>query len=90
MLQSIITRMMAIFQKRYDKATATHSMLSPMIRVIVDKTMQDGRYCTITYVGRDEFQVKDGFNNFVVKLTEKTCCNFWQISSLPANIFVLV
>lgn len=29
------------------------------------------QHCTITFARWDEFQVKDGFNKFVVKLTEK-------------------
>ena len=46
--------------------------------MLLDKTMQDGRYCVVSHVGSDEFQVKDGFTQFVVKLNDKFCgCNLW-------------
>lgn len=48
--------------------------------------MQDGRFCIVTYAGNDEFQVKDGFTTFVVKLRTRECgCNYWRLSGLPCK-----
>lgn len=44
--------------------------MPPIVRTVLDKTMQDARFYIVTYVRNDEFSVKDGYAIFVVKLRE--------------------
>ena len=84
MLQSIMNRFMVTFQKRYEKESTTYYMVTPKVKVLLDKTMRDGRYCVVSHVGSDEFQVKDGFTHFVVKLNDKFYgCNYQQTTEFP-------
>lgn len=55
MLQSIMNRFMVTFQKRYEKESTTYYMVTPKVKVLLDKTMWDGRYCVVSHVGSDEF-----------------------------------
>jgi len=55
MLQSIMNRFMVTFQKRYEKESTTYYMVTPKVKVLLDKTMRDGRYCVVSHVGSDEF-----------------------------------
>ena len=69
MLQSIMNRFML---------QSTNYMVTPRVIVLFDKTMQNGRYCVVSHAEFDEFQVKDGFTQFVVKLNDKFYgCNYW-------------
>ena len=78
MLQSIMNYFMVTFLKRYEKESTVNYMVTPRVRVLLDKTMQDGKYSIVSHVGSDEFPVKDGFTQFVVKLNDKFCgCNLW-------------
>ena len=39
MLQSIMNRFMVTFQKRYEKESTTYYMVTPKVKVLLDKTM---------------------------------------------------
>ena len=76
---------MVIFNKRYAKGVVTDFEMTPRIMIVLDNTSQHEKSCLVTYACQQEFHVKDGYNNFVVKLREKICCNYWNITSLPCK-----
>ena len=84
LVESLTTRIMGRFQRRYEKGCSFESVITPRIRKIVDTTKQDGRFCRVTYAGDDEFQVRDGFSTFAVNLISKSCgCQYWSLCGLP-------
>ncbi|KAF1896640.1 hypothetical protein Lal_00034339 [Lupinus albus] len=86
MMESIVCRLMGTFQRRYAKGCGFEHNITPNIRKILNINMQDGRFCTVTYVGREEFQVIDGHTTFVVNLMLRLCsCNYWLVSGLPCK-----
>jgi len=86
MIESITCRLMARFQKRYEKGCEFENIVTPKIRKVLDTTMQDGRMCKLTYAGDDEFGVKDGYTTFVVNLRDRTCgCDYWRVAGLPCK-----
>ncbi|XP_058747011.1 uncharacterized protein LOC131620001 [Vicia villosa] len=86
MIESITCRLMARFQKRYEKGREFNNIVTPKIRKVLDITTQDGRVCRVTYAGDDEFGVKDGYTTFVVNLRSRTCrCDYWRITGLPCK-----
>ena len=48
LVKSLITRLMERFHRRYKKGCGFDHHITPRIRKVVDKTMQDGRYCRVT------------------------------------------
>ncbi|XP_057444251.1 uncharacterized protein LOC130736432 [Lotus japonicus] len=86
MIESITCRLMSRFQRIYEKGCGFENIVTPRIRKGIDIKMQDGRFCIVTYAGNGEFQVKDGFTTFVVKLRTRECgCNYWRLSGLPCK-----
>ncbi|XP_058776102.1 uncharacterized protein LOC131650408 [Vicia villosa] len=86
MIESITCRLMARFQKIYEKGCEFNNIVTPKIIKVLDTTMQDGRVCRVTYAGDDEFGVRDGYSTFVVNLRSQTCgCGYWRITGLPCK-----
>ena len=77
---------MTLFDNRRDKAATYQFTITPRVKSVLDKIVEDGRYCVVTHGGNDEYQVKNEFTNFVVKLKDSYCrCKYWQITCLPCK-----
>ncbi|XP_019427184.1 PREDICTED: uncharacterized protein LOC109335506 [Lupinus angustifolius] len=86
MMESIVCRLMRTFQRRFAKGCGFEHNITHNIWKVLNTNMQDGRFCTVTYAGREEFQVIDGHTTFVVNLMLRSCgCNYWLVSSLPCK-----
>ncbi|KAG5012538.1 hypothetical protein JHK86_024799 [Glycine max] len=69
-----------------DKAATYQFTITPRVKSVLDKIVEDGRYCVVTHGGNDEYQVKNEFTDFVVKLKDSYCrCKYWQITCLPCK-----
>ena len=55
LVESLTIRLMARFHKRYEKGCGFDHHRTPRISKVVDKTMQDGRYCRVTCASQNEF-----------------------------------
>ncbi|KAH1233027.1 hypothetical protein GmHk_09G025555 [Glycine max] len=77
---------MTLFDNRRDKAATYQFTITPRVKSVLDKIVEDGRYCVVTHGGNDEYQVKNEFTDFVVKLKDSYCrCKYWQITCLPCK-----
>lgn len=77
---------MTLFDNGRDKFATYQFTVTLRVRSVLDKTVEYGRYCVVTDVGNDEYQVNDGFTNFVIKLKYSYCgCKYWQIIGLPCK-----
>lgn len=51
MLESIVCRLMVIYQKRYQQSVTTQYVMTTRVRKILDITNQDARFLVVTYAG---------------------------------------
>ena len=76
---------MKLFDNRRDKVVTYQFTATPKVKSILDKSVEIA-IMLVTYIGNDEYQVKDGFTNFVVKLKDSYCgYKYWQITGLSCK-----
>ncbi|XP_019457609.1 PREDICTED: uncharacterized protein LOC109357995 [Lupinus angustifolius] len=86
MMESIVCGLIGTFQRRFAEGCGFEHNITPNIRKVLNTNMQDGRFCTVTHAGREEFQVIDGHTTFLVNLMLRSCsCNYRLVSGLPCK-----
>ena len=56
---------MTLFDNRRDKAATYQFTITPRVKSVLDKIVEDGRYCVVTHGGNDEYQLHS--NEFEVE-----------------------
>ncbi|KAH1233006.1 hypothetical protein GmHk_09G025536 [Glycine max] len=49
--------LMTLFDNRRDKAATYQFTINPRVKSVLDKIVEDGRYCVVTHGGNDEYQI---------------------------------
>ncbi|KAF8389226.1 hypothetical protein HHK36_025919 [Tetracentron sinense] len=86
LVDSIRVKLMSSIHRRYEKACAWESLVTPKIRRKLDAIKHDSRMGVVVFAGNEEYEVIEGFTTFVVNLHDKSCiCQAWEISGLPCK-----
>ncbi|KAF8394175.1 hypothetical protein HHK36_020382 [Tetracentron sinense] len=79
-------KLMGRIHRRYEKACAWESLVTPKVRCKLDVIKQDSRMCVVVFAGGEEYEVMEGVTRFVVNLHAKSCvCRVWEIFGLPCK-----
>lgn len=86
LVDGLRAKIMMRFSKKLHYCSTWQQSVGPRIVAVLNKTLEDARYCKVNQSTSELFEVYDGFTRFPVNLNSHTCdCKAWQISGLPCK-----